>query len=101
MSLTSEPFYYHIDKGGSFAPNRTTFDIQNTPQEANFAYENYHFLHGEVAYTSSLTNGKKLKTVQGNEITVTVLNDSIYLNDVRIIDPNYLISTGVLHLIER
>jgi Fasciclin domain len=85
----------------SFAPNSTKFDAKTAPLEGVYAYEEYHFVHGEVAYTPLLTNGKKFRTVQGGEITITVLNGSTYLNDVRIIDPDYLTSTGVLHLIER
>jgi uncharacterized surface protein with fasciclin (FAS1) repeats len=85
----------------SFAPNSTTFNLNNVPESAIYAYEDYHFVQGEVAYTPDLTSGKKLKTVQGNDVTITVLNGSIYVNNQRIISPNYLISTGVLHLIER
>ena len=48
-----------------------------------------------------MTNGKTLKTVQGGEVTITVLNDSIYVNNVKIIAPDYLTNTGVFHLIER
>ena len=65
------------------------------------AFEEYHVVPGEVAYTPLLTNGKTMKTVQGGEITITVLNDLIYVNDVKIIASDYLTNTGVIHLIER
>jgi uncharacterized surface protein with fasciclin (FAS1) repeats len=39
--------------------------------------------------------------VQGGEVTITVLNGLIYVNDAKIIAPDYLINNGVIHLLER
>jgi len=61
----------------------------------------YHGIQGTVAYSPMLTDGKTFKTVQGGEVTVTVLNGSVYVNAAKIIDPDYLISNGVLHVIDR
>jgi hypothetical protein len=101
ISLSHTSYDGLTDNDYRFAPNSTQFSPKTAPQEAVFAFEEYHIVHGEVAYTSLLTNGKTLKTVQGGEVTITVLDGLIYVNDVKIIAPDYLITTGVIHLIER
>jgi uncharacterized surface protein with fasciclin (FAS1) repeats len=51
-------------------------------------------------YSTELTDGLKLQTLQGENVTITVINGTIYINAAKIIDPDYLLSTGVLHLID-
>ena len=70
-------------------------------QQAFFAWEEYHFVRGQVKYSTDLTDGLKLQTMQGEDVTITVLNGSIYVNAAKIIDPDYLITTGVLHLLDK
>ena len=62
--------------------------------------ESYHFVKGEVMYSTDLANGLKIKTVMGKDVTITRLNGSIYVNAAKIIDPDYMITTGVLHLMD-
>ena len=58
-------------------------------------------MHGEVAYSSLLTDGKTLQTVLGSDVAITVRNGSIYVNAAKIVDPDYLLSNGVLHILDR
>ena len=58
-------------------------------------------MHGEVAYSSLLTDGKTLQTVIGSNVAITVRNGSIYVNAAKIVDPDYLLSNGVLHVLDR
>lgn len=58
-------------------------------------------MHGEVAYSSLLTDGKTLQTVLGSDVAITVRNGSIYVNAAKIVDPDYLLSNGVLHVLDR
>ena len=58
-------------------------------------------MHGEVVYSSLLTDNKTLQTVMGSNITITVQNGSIYVNAAKVVDPNYLLSNGVLHILDR
>ncbi|KIW53707.1 hypothetical protein PV05_09253 [Exophiala xenobiotica] len=69
-------------------------------QQDIFDPEAYHFVKGEVKYSTDLTNGLKMRTVLGKDVTVTRLNGSIYINAAKVIDPDYMITTGVLHLID-
>lgn len=59
----------------------------------------YHVVPG--AYTSDkLTNGLKLKTVNGAELTFAVANGVITINGVAMIEtPNVISSNGVTHVI--
>jgi uncharacterized surface protein with fasciclin (FAS1) repeats len=60
----------------------------------------YHFVQGQVKYSTDLTNGLKLQTLQGEDLTITVLNGTVFANAAKIIDPDYLIAKGVLHLMD-
>ena len=48
-----------------------------TPQELTQILE-YYILEGTVAYSSSMTNGTRFKTVHGEDVTITVQNGSTY-----------------------
>jgi hypothetical protein len=85
----------------SFVTNTTQLQYLNITQQQLFAFEEYACVHGEVAYSSLLTNGKTLQTVLGSDVTITVQNGSIYVNAAKIIDPDYLLSNGVLHILDR
>ena len=58
-------------------------------------------MHGEVAYSSLLTDGKTLQTVIGSDVAITVRNGSIYVNAAKVVDPDYLLSNGVMHILDR
>ena len=66
-----------------------------------FEFEEYACAQGEVVYSSLLTDGKKLRTVLGSDVTITVQNGSTYVNAAKIVGPDYLTSNGVLHIIDR
>jgi hypothetical protein len=56
---------------------------------------------GQVKYSTDLIDGLRIRTVVGNDVTVTRLNGYIYINAAKVIDPDYIITTGVLHLIDK
>ena len=61
----------------------------------------YHCVQGQVLYSPDLVNGMKIQTVRGKDVTITVLkNGTKYVNDAKLIYSDYLISTGVIHVIE-
>ncbi|KAK5332242.1 hypothetical protein LTR98_011624 [Exophiala xenobiotica] len=60
----------------------------------------YHIHIGLPVYSTDLTDGLKLQTLQGEDVTITVINGTIYVNTVKVIDPDYLLDTGVMHLID-
>ena len=102
-----ESFSSLTDRYRSFAPNssmRTTGQVplNDLSTEAAFDAEEYHFVHGRVVYSPEFEDGMKIPTVDGNELTLTIApNGTTYVNDVEILYTDYLISTGVVHVIER
>ena len=68
--------------------------------EEIFNRQAYHFVLNEVAYSTGLTDGLKLHTLQGQDVAITVLNGRTYVNDVKILKTDYLLTQGVMHVIE-
>ena len=71
---------------------------QATAEE--LAIEDYHFVPG-VYYSSNFTNGTTIKTLSGADATVTLQDGDIFINDAKITDPDYLISSGVMHVLDK
>lgn len=85
----------------SFAPNSSGPDVSTVKgSEAIYELQAYHIHIGLPVYSTDLTDGLKLPTLQGEDVTITVINGTIYINAAKIIDADYLLSTGVLHLID-
>lgn len=59
----------------------------------------YHVINGTVAYSTDVQNGT-VPTLQGNSITLTVANGSIFVNQAQVIIPNILVANGVVHVID-
>ena len=75
-------------------------DITNIPTDLIFDIEEYHFVVGHVFYSPDLQDGLQIQSLSGPNLTVTVApNGTRYLNDAEIIYSDYLINTGVLHVL--
>jgi uncharacterized surface protein with fasciclin (FAS1) repeats len=62
----------------------------------------YQLVTGSVLYSRMFKNGTQLTTMNGLPAAVTVLEDgTIYINAAKIIASDYLISNGVMHVIDR
>ena len=70
-----------------------TFPSRLTAEDI-YELQAYHFILGSVVYSTDLTAGLKLQTLQGKNVTITVLNGTIYVNAAKIIDPDYLMVNG-------
>lgn len=61
----------------------------------------YHAVVGaQPGYSSGLTNGTVLKTVNGANLTVTISQGRVYVNGARVTTPDVLIANGVVHVID-
>lgn len=60
----------------------------------------YHLVP-KALYSGNLTDGMKLKTLAGQDLTVTVMEGEVYINSAKIITSNLLISNGVIHTIDK
>jgi len=59
----------------------------------------YHVV-GAKAMSSDLSNGQKIVTVQGKEITVTINNDGVFINNAKVTVANLEADNGVVHVID-
>ncbi|KAH8595200.1 FAS1 domain-containing protein [Bisporella sp. PMI_857] len=87
-----------------FAPSNEAFSaagsaFANATNEKLTSVLSYHVIQGTVGYSSILTNST-LKTVQGGDVTISILNGSVYVNSAKVIIPNVLVSNGVVHVID-
>lgn len=60
----------------------------------------YHAVVGSVLLSTDLAN-TTVEAYSGGELTVTIVDDTIFVNDAKVIIPNILLSNGVAHVIDR
>lgn len=59
----------------------------------------YHVVPGTVMSTD-LSNGMRVKTVQGKHITITIQNGKVYIDDAMVTTADIECSNGVIHVID-
>jgi transforming growth factor-beta-induced protein len=59
----------------------------------------YHVVSGTVMSTD-LSNGMKVKTVQGKHITITIQNSNVYIDNAKVTTADIVCSNGVIHVID-
>ncbi|MGE0021297.1 MAG: fasciclin domain-containing protein [Draconibacterium sp.] len=59
----------------------------------------YHVV-GAKAMSSSLTNGQKIVTVQGKEVTVTINENGVFINNAKVTVADIEAENGVVHIID-
>lgn len=88
-----------------FAPSNEAFAaIQNLA--ANLSTEQlssvltYHVVQGTVGYSSSLTSGLQLTTLNNGQVTVTIDDGDVFVNSAEVEVADVLVSNGVVHVID-
>ena len=69
-------------------------------QEQISAFFAYHVVPGIMGYSSNLKDGMVLKSYQGSDLKITVLDGQIYVNSAKVLTTDLLIGNGVLHTID-
>jgi uncharacterized surface protein with fasciclin (FAS1) repeats len=79
---------------GSALPNLTTQDLTSILT--------YHVVNGtSPLYSTDLSNGTKVATLQGTELTITITEaGAVFVNGAEVTVPNVLIAGGVVHVID-
>ncbi|KAK4614926.1 Fasciclin-like arabinogalactan protein [Fulvia fulva] len=60
----------------------------------------YHVIAGNVLFSPELSN-TTVPSLQGTDLTVTVLGDAVFINEAQVIIPNIIIANGVAHVINQ
>ncbi|KAH8665208.1 hypothetical protein BGZ60DRAFT_432449 [Tricladium varicosporioides] len=99
-----------------FAAKDLTFFIPNSASALDYALHGnisnpsiqtygeisrYHFITGKALYSPELKNGSVLTMASGHSAIIRILeNGTKYINSAMITSPDYLISNGVVHIID-
>lgn len=76
---------------GSLAPNLTAQVVAPLLQ--------YHVIPNTLGYSSVLQNGT-LTTANGQTLTITIINGTVFVNSAKVVTPNVLVANGVVHVID-
>jgi uncharacterized surface protein with fasciclin (FAS1) repeats len=88
-----------------FAPNNAALQaiggsLSNLTTEQISSVLTYHAVPGVLGYSSGLKNGTVLPTVNGANLTVTINDGRVFINNARVITPDVLVANGVVHVID-
>lgn len=89
-----------------FAPTNAAFDaigsaVGNLSKEQLSSILQYHVIKGTVAYSSLLTDGETVNTLQGEAVKITIQDGTVFVNSAKVIMPDVLVSNGVVHVIDK
>lgn len=87
-----------------FAPSNAAFSAigsatGNLTMEALSGILTYHVVQGTVGYSSMLSN-TTLMTVGGGNVTISIIDGSVFVNSAKVIVPDVLVANGVVHVID-
>ncbi|PNS20112.1 Periostin [Sphaceloma murrayae] len=86
-----------------FAPTNAAFaDLPEVPTgDALASVLTYHVVNGTVGYSTILTPGQQIPTVNGASVRVTLAGPAIFINRSFVAQRDVLVKTGVVHVINR
>ncbi|OAL49526.1 Fasciclin-domain-containing protein [Pyrenochaeta sp. DS3sAY3a] len=74
--------------------------LQNLTEQQVTDILTYHVINGTIGYSSGLENGTTLETANGESLTVTINNGSVFVNNAKVVISDILIANGVVHVID-
>lgn len=61
----------------------------------------YHVINGTVAYSTTLTNGEQVPTVEGSDVTISLRHGKVKVNKATVVAADVLVKNGVVHVIDQ
>lgn len=61
----------------------------------------YSVLPGQVLYSTEMKNNTKYKMPQGNSITITLVDNELYIDSSKVIIRDFLTTNGVVQVLDR
>ena len=61
----------------------------------------YHVVNGTVGYSTTLTNGQMIPTLNGATVQITLSGGSVKVNQATVTIADVLVANGVVHVIDR
>jgi len=95
------PFTVFAPDDAAFAklPAGTVDTLLKDPKGDLTKILTYHVVPGSYP-ASALTDGMKLMTVQGEEITITIKDGKVYANEAMVTSADVDASNGIIHIID-
>merc|ERR1712166_3232 len=59
----------------------------------------YHVVSGAAVFSNYLTDGETIKTVEGQNVTVSIYNGRVFINNALVTTADVAASNGVIHII--
>jgi uncharacterized surface protein with fasciclin (FAS1) repeats len=84
----------------SFVPNSGVPDLSHLSADLLVSLTDYHLYPDYLLYSPQLTDGLVIKSNQGTNSTIRIINGTTYINQARIISTDYLIYNGVMHTLD-
>jgi transforming growth factor-beta-induced protein len=80
-------------------PPGTLEDLLEDPQGLLTEILLYHAVDG-IAASTDLFDGQVITTLQGQDVTVTINADGVFINDAEVTGPDINASNGILHVVD-
>ncbi len=81
-------------------PEGTLEDLLKPENQSDLANILTFHVVPSVALSSYLSDGQKIKTVQGDELTVDITDGVVSINDAKVVTADVQASNGVVHIID-
>ncbi|KAL9086086.1 MAG: hypothetical protein Q9165_007298 [Trypethelium subeluteriae] len=82
----------------AFAAINSTIASLSTQQLASIL--EYHVINGTVGYSTTLTNGETIPTLNGATVKITLANGGVKVNQATVTIADVLVANGVVHVID-
>lgn len=87
-----------------FVPNNAAFRrvasaIQNATVEQLASVLQYH-VHPGLIYSTNITGNASIAALSGGNLTITVSNGTVFVNNARVVRSDVLVANGVVHVID-
>ncbi|KAI8956633.1 Fasciclin-domain-containing protein [Daldinia sp. FL1419] len=88
-----------------FAPNNDAFNaigsiVGNITSDQLTSIVGYHVVNGSVNYSADLQN-TTLTAINGQNITITIVDGTVYANSAEVTVPDILLENGVVHVVDQ
>jgi transforming growth factor-beta-induced protein len=95
------PFTVFAPTDAAFAalPEGTVEELLEDPTGALAQILLYHVV-GAEAYSTDLSDGQMIMTLQGEEVTVSINDDGVFINEAKVTMADIAASNGVVHVID-
>jgi len=89
----------------AFIPNNAAFQsigsaLGNLSMEDLTSILTYHVVSGSMPYYSTSLSNTSLATVQGSNLTISVVGSDVFVNSARVLIPDIIVANGVVHVID-